>query len=365
MKTTISLMIAFIFSYGNTTAQAQNLLYNPEHVVYDSLHQRYLVSNYGDGKIIAIDLMGNQTLAIDGITGSLGLHIVDTVLCISAGHNVHLYSLNSFTLIQTLTLSVSNWLDGMIDDGMGNLYAVENAGKIHKISLTALTDTIIISGGLPLYPQDVAYDPDSNRLIVVCWQTNSPVAAVNLNNYSVSTLMATSLGQFDGIIRDDNGDLYLSSWRNGGRIYKLYYPYTAGPVSFSQGHAGPAGLGLNWNNRTLVVPNFNANSLSYLPLNTASVDVKHVKGNKFQLHQNYPNPFNPSTTIGFEISEPGFVSLKIYNLLGQEVADLIHRKMNAGNHFITWNADRFAGGIFFYRMTVNDQSITRKMILTH
>lgn len=84
----------------------------------------------------------------------------------------------------------------------------------------------------------------------------------------------------------------------------------------------------------------------------------------FALEQNYPNPFNPSTTIEFSLPASEKVSLKIYNLLGQEIATLFNEKeMSAGSHRIQWNADNFANGTYIYRLTSGNYSVTQKMIL--
>jgi len=86
----------------------------------------------------------------------------------------------------------------------------------------------------------------------------------------------------------------------------------------------------------------------------------------FELHQNYPNPFNPTTTIGFGLSEASVVSLKIYDILGREVATLLeNEEMEEGNQELIFNAGDFASGIYFYRIIVNDgqyQQI-KKMVL--
>ena len=89
----------------------------------------------------------------------------------------------------------------------------------------------------------------------------------------------------------------------------------------------------------------------------------------FSLEQNYPNPFNPSTTLSFVIRYTSFVTLKIYNLLGQEVATIVHEYMNSGTYSKVWNAEEFPSGIYTYRLNAFDkhnglQSLTKKMILT-
>ncbi len=70
----------------------------------------------------------------------------------------------------------------------------------------------------------------------------------------------------------------------------------------------------------------------------------------FRLMQNYPNPFNPSTAISFQLSAVSYVSLEIYDVLGREVATLADDKETVGLHTVTWNASRYASGVYFYRL---------------
>jgi len=84
---------------------------------------------------------------------------------------------------------------------------------------------------------------------------------------------------------------------------------------------------------------------------------------EISLSQNYPNPFNPSTNISFELPQAGIVQLKIYNLLGQEVANLVDGRMNSGNHSVNFDASQFSSGVYIYRLAAGNQSITKKMML--
>jgi hypothetical protein len=85
--------------------------------------------------------------------------------------------------------------------------------------------------------------------------------------------------------------------------------------------------------------------------------------NTYYLSQNYPNPFNPSTKISYNIGEPGLVQLKVYNILGVEVADLVNEYKNAGEYSTDFNALNLSSGVYFYSLTVNNFVQTRKMIL--
>lgn len=85
--------------------------------------------------------------------------------------------------------------------------------------------------------------------------------------------------------------------------------------------------------------------------------------NFYALFQNYPNPFNPTTTIEFHMPTARSVTLKIYNLLGQEVATLVSEKLKPGNYKYDWNARGFASGIYLYKLTAGDFVEMKKLVL--
>jgi len=84
---------------------------------------------------------------------------------------------------------------------------------------------------------------------------------------------------------------------------------------------------------------------------------------KFTLNQNYPNPFNPNTKISWQSPVGSWQTLKIYDVLGNEVATLVNEEKPAGNYSVEFNASQLASGIYFYRLTVGSFVQTRKMIL--
>jgi hypothetical protein len=84
---------------------------------------------------------------------------------------------------------------------------------------------------------------------------------------------------------------------------------------------------------------------------------------KFELYQNYPNPFNPETIISYSITQPDFVMLKIYNILGQEIQTLVDNFQKAGDYIINFDARNLASGIYLYKLQVGDFTQTKKMIL--
>ncbi len=83
----------------------------------------------------------------------------------------------------------------------------------------------------------------------------------------------------------------------------------------------------------------------------------------FTLAQNYPNPFNPSTTIRYDLSRPAFVTLRIYNALGEQVATLVDEEISAGSHHAVFNAAGLPSGSYVYSLTVDGQTAARSMML--
>lgn len=87
-------------------------------------------------------------------------------------------------------------------------------------------------------------------------------------------------------------------------------------------------------------------------------------GIAFNSIDNFPNPFNPSTTITYQIVNPGFVSIKVYDVIGKEIAELVKSEQSAGRYSVAFNAENLSSGIYFYRIISNDYTETKKMLLT-
>ncbi|MBK6506372.1 MAG: T9SS type A sorting domain-containing protein [Ignavibacteria bacterium] len=84
---------------------------------------------------------------------------------------------------------------------------------------------------------------------------------------------------------------------------------------------------------------------------------------EYGLAQNYPNPFNPVTKINYEIPAAGKVTLKIYSLLGKEIATLVNERMDAGRYSASFNGADLASGMYFYKITAGDFTAVKKMVL--
>lgn len=96
---------------------------------------------------------------------------------------------------------------------------------------------------------------------------------------------------------------------------------------------------------------------------TTDIDVQNeFSPSTFELHQNYPNPFNPGTMISYRLPVSGLVSLKVFDLLGNEIANLVNEEKQAGVHHFNFNANNLSSGVYLYRISVGDYNQTRKML---
>ncbi len=92
-------------------------------------------------------------------------------------------------------------------------------------------------------------------------------------------------------------------------------------------------------------------------------EISNAVPSVYSLKQNYPNPFNPTTNIQFAIPKAGFVTMKVYNLLGQEVSTLVDEYKNAGTYKVDFNASNLSSGVYFYKIDAGSYTSVKKMIL--
>ena len=174
--------------------------------------------------------------------------------------------------------------------------------------------------------------PDNNGIPV-----NSTVTSFTFGNDTIYVSLLEN-GIFK---RHINSDQWISI--SNGFPNQLLYVVNSGPNYLYAGARG----GLYLRNTTIV--NLSVNGFSV------------PEG--FILHQNYPNPFNPSTVIKYEIPDKQHITLKIYNVLGNEIETLINEVQQAGNHEVRWNALNLPSGIYYYKIQSDRYNETMKMIL--
>ena len=155
------------------------------------------------------------------------------------------------------------------------------------------------------------------------------------------------------------------SWLSGGIVPTgmtgdVHFAISSGPYTIASGQKRMVAFALI-GGKSLADLQANADAAqskwaSILPL----LDVKEG-GNaipaSFALRQNYPNPFNPTTTIGYEIPASGYVNLRVFDVLGREVAVLVDGERQAGTYSVPFDGGHLASGIYYYRLTVTDPTL--------
>jgi hypothetical protein len=264
----------------------------------------------------------------------------------------------------------SHQLDGMDADTSGNLYIADfqyggSDDQIFKINLTTHAYWAFVPPGQGLQegPQDIAFDRQNNRLIVVSAYV-TPIVAVSLADSSVTTVFnSATVNNFDGIAEDNWGNYYATAWTTG-TVYKFDHNFLNTPVEFATGLVNPANLGYNPEGNKLAVPLYYSDTVIFLtPIPEAVNNQIESAPKDFVLYQNYPNPFNPLTMLSFHLMKSQFAQLRIFDVTGTRVAEVFNGKVNMGMHSFEWNASDFSSGIYFCRLETSSGSETKKMIL--
>ena len=270
IKIATSFIIFLIFNFFSYT---QNLLNNPESVVYDSANKRYLISNWGDGTIVQIDNQGNQTYFSDTLLNKFkvaGLYIYGDTLLAAAGDapNAGLFgfNLNTDKQIFHIILPDIGLPNDITSDKQGHIYVTDYWGdKLYKV--VNRIPSVMIQEGLN-YPNGLFYDQNKDRLLVLSVMgKGAPVYSIDLIDSSLTTLIETGLvGGTDGITMDGKGNIYISEWE-GDNIYKFSKDLSKLPVIYSSGHNDPADIYFDEVNSLLVVPDFGSNSIDFISIN--------------------------------------------------------------------------------------------------
>lgn len=355
--------IGFFLLVIHSLSFSQNLFNGPESVAFDSLNNRYLVSNYYDGSIVQVDEEGNQSYFTTGYGHCLGNTIVGNRLYVSLADSVvGVFDMATAQIVDVFGFSTIGHVDGLTADTSGYLYVVDTAGRIFKVDPATGGYSIFATDYFAPGLQDIIFDAENNRLLTVSYSPNAPVQAVDLGDSSIYTVVENSFGYFDGITRDQFGNTYVASASNNGTIYRYDPDFALGPEVISTPHQGPAGLDYNRRDNILAVPNFYANTVDFIPIEVSST-VENGAPVKINLPRNYPNPFNSHTVIEFTLLEPENVTLEIFDNLGRRIEAFPEHAFTAGVHRIGWNSRDLSSGIYFYRIKAAEYNRRGKMIL--
>jgi len=174
----------------------------------------------------------------------------------------------------------------------------------------------------------------------------------------------------NGVLAPVSSNIHLS---NGELTQNDNIPMTSGSATVQFNYTAPAlqgtdtlwatGLATNSNGGTSGDEwNWAVNRRIIVKLATGITgNSSEVKD--FSISQNYPNPFNPNTIISYQLPKSGFVTLKIFDVLGNEISSLVNENQNPGSYEIDFDGSNLSGGVYFYTITAGDFRVTKSMML--
>jgi hypothetical protein len=258
--------------------------------------------------------------------------------------NTSLGSVDNFEYMNALSVPGSS--------GVGYHWGLQGLSEQYTFTpgdsaVTQLDSSLYADAGIGYYYVDISwvyYNADSMNIMKTQYSVDGKLLPDTINQNR------SAMNQGGPFVKGD----IVGAWSGFYRLSGSYYFSPSHPLKVSTYYgSSDNGYSLVWN------------MIRFVPA-TNSTSVKQEKQQLpigFQLFQNYPNPFNPSTEIKYSIPQTGFVTLKVYNILGQEIATLVHQEQKAGNYNITFNSTKFESGVYFYRIQARNRSLTKKMLL--
>lgn len=165
-------------------------------------------------------------------------------------------------------------------------------------------------------------------------------------------------------VSNDNG----ATWQSAKFYNKTVSSWTREVLDITSLAAGSANLKIRFSmisNGSVVADGIYIDNIKLTGYNAVATGI--ITGNetpaKFSLSQNYPNPFNPNTQIIYTIATGGQVTMKVFDILGKEVATLVNEKQNPGTYSLSFDGSKLSSGLYYYRLESGDYSDTRKMLL--
>ena len=342
-------------------AQAQ-FFNGPESVTYDTLNSRYLISNVLTGDIVQISDAGDTTFFDTSLVRTLGMTIVDSILYVADISGLVTFNLKIDQKITTITLPGMIELNDVTADTSGYLYITDvGAGKIFRVRISDHFDTTIVSGITK--PNGILFDAQDNRVLFCQFVHNAPIKEIDLDDLSVTTVLSTSFTNFDGLAIDGDANIYVSCWGTNS-VYRYDNAFSLPAELVSSGHSGPADIFYNQLNNILAVPNYYSNRVDFISITPADIEeAPSQMPLAVALSQNFPNPFNPTTTIKYQIPELSFITLKVFDVLGNEISTLINEEKPNGSYKVEFDGSELPSGFYFYKLQAGDYTVTKKMAL--
>ena len=251
-------------------------------------------------------------------------------------------------------------------DNAGEIYKTENGGQSWQIKRSKndfrytsvqFNDSLVGWVAGDYFNSELIYTENGGQSWQIIFTDSLPISDLFFLDNNYGWIIISNVYWTQNQYISDFHPTYLFYTSNGGQNWEEYFTIPSpsiNAITFTDMNTGWV-VGSNG-----AILKTNSGGITAIEDKPEQITISPEN---FQLSQNYPNPFNPTTTIEFSIPKTEFVKLKIYNLLGQEVAALVSDKLPPGNYKYTWDASAFASGIYYYKIEAEKYTKTRKLIL--
>lgn len=361
---------------------ALTLLFSAEEILAQSFQTGKIaisLSNFGRVRVIKDSLAGLRQIDRSSFLAAVNPNYVFSYLLSTAIEESSKTVTNPQFSNYELYCSVNNTYDTTGQSPnfwvKHNVYGWNNGGyvllKFTVVSRETVSRNTVL--GMEIIPQvdgtygleSIKYLP-SSQIISIYRLPTSSYTGYKLLSSNLTSL--TSIDWYSGY-NTSNPDLY--NWLTYGQIDSLFDSGGDGAVTFFSQAAqniNPGATEVMWvgisvgNDESEMIANMQLAEQKYNLISSIEAESGLIPS-EYVLEQNYPNPFNPETSIGFSIPKREFVTLKIFNSLGQVVVNAINRELEQGTYNYKFNAIGLTSGVYFYSLTAGNFTQTKKMIL--
>ncbi|MBI3237633.1 MAG: T9SS type A sorting domain-containing protein [Flavobacteriia bacterium] len=354
----MKVLIPVFFIVFATTTYAQTFQ-SPESVEWDDANQRWLIANTNDGKILQQTVGQSPTNFASGCTqGPYGIEILNNVVYANDGGLIRGFSLATGTEVFNLDLG-GTFLNGLTTDGDSVLYATDfSAGKIYRIN--PVTNAFyLLTSNLPAAPNGIIYDAANERCLFVNWGSNAKIKAMSiLSPYTVTNVMSTTLGNCDGISRDQYGAYYVTAWSNN-RLNRVNADFSGTPTALSTVLSSPADIDIKLAAiDTVGVPNTASNTVVYIPL-ASSAEVDETQLAQPTLHFFY-NAAHEVGIVDVVLSTQDQVTITVHDLNGKVLFNETKSPEFSGKNYFELPLGELPNGTYMLTVQQRNWSTSKK-----
>ncbi len=310
---------------------------------------------------------GGRLLAVDTSTAAptaVGLYVYSEIISLGVHPLTHQLiglarNLTSYDLVRIngtsgeafpvsiLSIPFSTNLKGMAFRPDGSLFIGSINGQLYSVNLQTGVATLAATARIPI--GGLAFNPLTSELWASVRTSPGPdrIYKISLPSGDTTRIGVTGLGQATQDIMFDGSGHLFGMIGGGIQTSRLIRINTA-------------------NGTGTVIGSFGITSMLAMAMtsdSTTDVPLAGTVSSEYHLSQNYPNPFNPTTIIKFQISSTSFVTLNVFDVLGREVALLVHEAKESGSYAVTFDASSLASGVYYYRLQAGEFVQTRKLLL--